>query len=118
MAILRALKSGEKLTIYGDGRQVRDYLDADDLADAILRVAQGSNYLRGVWNVGSGKGHTILEIIDVVAEVVGQRPEVVFVPERPCDVKCAVLDTSKFSWDFEWVATTHLAESIRKIIDV
>lgn len=117
MAILRALKSGEKMAVYGEGTQIRDYLDADDLADGILKVALTREHERGIWNVGSGQGFTILEIIDVVSSLVGRRPEISFLQERPCDVKCVVLDASRFRRDFGWAATTLVEESIRKTID-
>jgi UDP-glucose 4-epimerase len=116
-AVLRAIEHGKPLPVYGDGSHVRDYLDADDLADAIIRVSLDRKHANDVWNVGSGRGHSILEIIDIIADLLGRSPEIDFLEERPFDVRRVVLDIAKFRRDFGWVATTPIKESIEKVIN-
>jgi UDP-glucose 4-epimerase len=115
MAAMRAINSGTPLPIYGDGTAVRDYLDADDLAEAIITVAR-SDPKAGLWNVGSGVGHSVLDIIDMVEEVTGKRPRIEFRPNRGIDVPHAVLDPSKIFQDFGWKATTPLLLSLKKAL--
>jgi UDP-glucose 4-epimerase len=115
MAVLRAIESGTPLHIYGNGTAVRDYVDADDLADAIIAVALGK-FENDAWNVASGVGHSILDIVDSIERVTGRRPEIVFQPDRGVDVASAVLDPSKMLRDFGWKATTPLLDSLRKML--
>ena len=117
MAVLRALKHGERLSVYGDGSNVRDYLDADDLADAILRVSLDQAHAGGAWNVGSGCGYSILEIVDIISDLVGRRPGIDFFDERPFDVRRVVLDTAKSRRDFGWAAATPIRVSIQKVLE-
>ena len=116
MAALRALEADEPLEVFGDGRTVRDYIDADDLADAILRVAQSGRVSRDVFNVGSGVGHDVLGVIETVADVFGRTPRIVHRPARSIDVPRSVLDPTRFETAFGWRATTSLRESVEKIV--
>jgi UDP-glucose 4-epimerase len=116
MAVVRAISSGTPLQIYGDGTAVRDYLDADDLADAVICVTNSAGSTNGVWNVSSGIGYTVLEMIDMIEKVIGKRPEIVFRPLRNVDLPCAVLDPSKILRDFGWRAKTPLLTALKKAL--
>jgi UDP-glucose 4-epimerase len=80
------VKSG-KVTICGDGTAVRDFIHVDDLADAFVK-ALGSP--PDVFNIGSGVGHTLREVIALRGNV-----EVSFQDERPNDPKVLIADISK-----------------------
>jgi UDP-glucose 4-epimerase len=80
------VKSG-KVTICGDGTAIRDFVHVDDLADAFVK-ALGSP--PDVFNIGSGVGHTLNEVIALRGNV-----EVSFQPERPNDPKVLVADITK-----------------------
>ena len=95
--LLRAL-AGEPLTIYGDGAQVRDILFATDLVDAMLRAHADADALAGTaFNVGGGPGNTIslLELLGLIEELHGVRPEVEAGVERTGDQRWYVSDTSR-----------------------
>jgi UDP-glucose 4-epimerase len=115
-AVLRSIRSGAPLTIYGDGSTLRDYIDADDLADAILRVALDGDRFDDTWNVGSGRGISVMEVIETVATVAGRQPTMEFRPRRSVDVDRIVLDCSKIREDFGWQPVTSLRASVEKII--
>lgn len=115
-AILRSIRSGAPLTVYGDGSALRDYIDADDLADAMLRVALDADGPDDTWNVGSGRGVSILEVIETVAAVAGRQPTIEFRPRRAVDVDRIVLDCSKIRQEFGWQAVTSLRASVEKIL--
>ena len=114
-AILRAICTGAPLDVFGDGSAVRDYLDADDLADAILRTA-ASEARAGVWNVGSGKGRSVLEIVDLVAKVAGERPEIRFTARRSIDVERCVLSNTRIRKDLGWRPAIPLRRSIENVV--
>lgn len=114
VAVRKAL-AGEPLTIFGDGSNMRDYFDADDLAEAILTVISYDAPLAGVWNVGSGEGRSIVQVCDEVVETLGRPLELRFEPPRNSDVGYAVLDVEKIANDFSWRGTTSMAQTIIKI---
>lgn len=111
-AILRCIDGGVPLQIFGDGTYIRDYIDCDDLADAILRVALDRTLPSDVWNIGSGVGHSILEVIDLVEACTASRPALTFVPRRSVDPSRIVLDTHKARRDFGWNPKTDLKNAI------
>ena len=101
----------QPIRIWGTGENIRDYIYISDLSNAILKAIEQDK--PGIYNVGSGTGISIKEIIDIVSEVSAIRPEIEFLPDRPFDVKRVVLDVSKFSRTFDWAPTIELREGCR-----
>lgn len=96
--LLRAL-ADEPITLYGDGRQVRDILFADDLVDAMLRAHELMEETSGqAFNMGGGPASTIslLELLDTIERLHGSRPEIAFEPWRTGDQRYYVSNTSRF----------------------
>jgi len=87
------VKSG-KVTICGDGTAVRDFVHVDDLADAFVKALESPP---DVFNIGSGVGHTLREVIALRGNV-----EVSFQDERPNDPKILVADISKAKRLLHW----------------
>jgi UDP-glucose 4-epimerase len=98
----------QPIRIWGTGENIRDYIYISDLSSAILKSIEQDK--PGVYNVGSGIGISIKEIIQIVSEVSLISPEIEFLPDRPFDVKRVVLDVSKFSKTFDWSPTVELRE--------
>ncbi len=90
--IERALR-GQPLTIYGDGRQTRDFVFVADVADAVLRAALSP--ATGVVNVGTGVAQEILGLADAVARLAGHREPHRFAPSRPGDVRSSSADATR-----------------------
>lgn len=112
---LRAAKYGEALSLFGGGCQVRDFLDADDLADAIIHAADARQFSTETWNIGSGVGHSIVEVVDLVSDMTGRSIVRTNLPKRDVDVPYVVLDCTKVRRDLGWSANTGLADTIRAI---
>ncbi len=92
----RVLK-GEPVTLYarrtpGDEGCVRDYVYVGDVAEAHTLALLS---LEGVYNVGTGEGHTTLEVLKAVAEAALKTPEVRHAPPRPGDLERSVLSPLK-----------------------
>jgi len=97
--LIQALE-GRPVTVYGDGRQVRDILYVGDLVDAFLLAMQRMAGESGhAFNIGGGPGNTVslLELLDLIADITGRRPEVRFEEWRPGDQRYYVSNT----WSFE-----------------
>jgi UDP-glucose 4-epimerase len=113
---LNRIATGEPVTIWGDGSVVRDYLYIKDLVEA-LRLAAGEGTRHKVLNIGSGQGVSLNELLHLMAEVVGERPVVEYLPARPLDVPVSVLDASRAREDLGWRPETALAEGVARTWD-
>jgi CDP-paratose 2-epimerase len=95
--LIRALE-GEPVTIYGDGRQVRDVLDVADAVDAYLRALDRIDRVAGsAFNLGGGPANAIslLQLIDEIAAITGRRMRLDFEDWRQGDQRWYVSDASK-----------------------
>jgi CDP-paratose 2-epimerase len=102
--LIRAI-AGAPITIYGDGRQVRDVLFVDDLVDAFVRAWTRIDEVRGrAFNIGGGPGSTLslAELLDMIEQLRGQRPAIGFEPWREGDQRYYVSDTRAFSAATGW----------------
>ncbi len=117
---LGAITSGRPPQIYGDdyptpdGTCVRDYIDVADLADAhvVAAAAVETGKIGAVYNVGTGSGTSVREVLDVVCSVTGTDlvPEVV--PRRPGDPAALVASADRIRHELGWAPTRHIAESV------
>jgi UDP-glucose 4-epimerase len=82
------------LEVWGDGKAVRDYIFVEDAA-AILAELIERNVADMTLNLGSGIGHSLLDVVDIVAATTGRRPTLVHKPARTVDVPRLVLDVTR-----------------------
>jgi CDP-paratose 2-epimerase len=102
--LIQALK-GKPITLYGDGKQVRDILFVEDLVDAYLLAMENINHLSGnAFNIGGGVHNTVslVELCEMIGEISGEKPDVRFDEWRPSDQKYYVSDFSKFTSATGW----------------
>ena len=117
--VIRSM-AGKPITIYGDGMQVRDILFIDDLVDAFLLAQQHMKKLAGsAYNIGGGPGNSIslLELLDLLAELHGGDLSVRFENWRPADQRYYVADTSKFSRLTGWQPRVRVHEGVRRLYE-
>lgn len=112
---IRQLRAGAPLRIYGDGEVVRDYIWIDDLASAIALAAE-VNMESGEYNLGSGEGHSINEVADLVERACGIRTHREHVPQRSFDASKVVLSSVKFTAATNWRPTIPLREGISRML--
>jgi len=106
------------ITIYGNGKQVRDMLYVDDLVDAFCRFID-SDLERGLFNIGGGPKNTIslLEFLDELETLTGKRPKVKFSQWRPSDQKVYISDTAKLEKTLHWKIKTGVRDGIKKLAE-
>jgi CDP-paratose 2-epimerase len=115
--IVEALEN-RPLTLYGDGLQVRDVLFVEDLVDAMMQTHGAMARLAGeAFNIGGGSANTIslLELIDLLGEVLGQRPTYRIEPWRAADQRYYVSDTTKFQQATGWRPRISVREGIERL---
>jgi CDP-paratose 2-epimerase len=115
--LVRALR-GEPITIYGDGMQVRDILFVEDLVDAMLLAERNIARLAGqAFNIGGGPGNTIslLDLLDAIERLHGQRPRTDFERWRTGDQRYYVSDTTKFREATGWRPGVGSGEGIARL---
>jgi len=112
--ISRALQH-EPLEIWGDGSVVRDYFHIDDLCAALLATIdyQGSER---IFNIGSGSGCSLIELIDIIRELLQHDVAVRFLPARACDVPVNILDISRARTHLGWWPRIPLKEGIGSVL--
>lgn len=108
------------LTIYGDGRQVRDILYIDDLADAMLLAMEEIDLMAGrAFNIGGGPDNAVslLEVVRYLSELSGGEPEIRYRPWRKGDQAYYVSDTRRFSGATYWMPQTPVEQGISQLYD-
>lgn len=91
--INKALQN-EPITIYGDGSQTRDFIYVKDVVRANILASQIGNE---TYNVALGHSTSILELAEKIKEITNSKSEIVFLDERPGDIKHSKADTTKFN---------------------
>jgi CDP-paratose 2-epimerase len=115
--LIQALKN-KPITLYGDGKQVRDILFVEDLVDAFLVAGKNISKLSGqAFNMGGGPQNTVslLELLGLIEEISGKKPDVHFNEWRPSDQKYYVSDFSKFSNLTGWVPQVGTSEGVNAL---
>ena len=109
---LRQILLKEPVVRFGDGTMVRDYIYVGDLVAMIVKMVDASRKF-STYNVGSGVGHSVSEVLDALRFVTKSDFTIVEEPTPASFVDRVVLDTSRYSAEFGPVALTKLDDGIR-----
>ena len=101
---VEAARGDRRIIIYGDGSQVRDYVYIDDVVRAA--IAAGEGRLSGVYNVGTGKGSSVLQLKRMIERAEGITFEVEKRPRNEWDVQETLADIKKMARDLQVTPTT------------
>ncbi len=115
-----AALTGRPITVYGDGKQVRDILYMDDLLDAFdLAAAKISNCAGSVFNLGGGQANTLslLEFFGILENLLGRKIEYAFSDWRPGDQKIYVSDIARARSALGWSPRVSPPEGIKRLYD-
>jgi len=105
---------GKRCTIYGDGRQTRDYVFVEDVTDACVRAARvgGARYL----NIGTGVETSVLDLFHMLQRITGNHLVPEFAAPRPGEQARSCLDVAAASQELGWEPWTSLEEGLEKTV--
>lgn len=93
-AALASIATGAPLRVFGDGATVRDYVYVEDFVSVVAELV-GRDLADATFNVGSGRGSSVNDVVATAEQVTGREVRVEYAPQRPCDTEYAVLDTTR-----------------------
>jgi UDP-glucose 4-epimerase len=96
----RELVRGETPTVYGDGRQTRDYTHVADVAAAFVAAVESGQ--AGTYNVGTGRETTVLALLEHLQRAAGTSLEPRFEPLRPGELRRSALDARLIESELGW----------------
>jgi UDP-glucose 4-epimerase len=111
--LMRAIRLGRTFEIYGDGRQVRDYVHVSDVAAAI-KLALTDERWQGPTVIGTGHSLSVREVVDEVRRVSGADFEVRHAPAKPGEMPAVIVDPSR-ARAAGWSPRFNFAEGLRGV---
>lgn len=104
----------ENIIITGDGSIVRDYIHIQDVRKIVSLLVEGENTQHSIYNVGSGKGASVNQIILLLEEVLQKKASVIYKDSRRFDVQRNVLDITRIKKEFHVSEMIELKTGIEK----
>ncbi|MFZ0042175.1 MAG: GDP-mannose 4,6-dehydratase, partial [Solirubrobacteraceae bacterium] len=102
-------------TIFGDGRQTRDWVNVSDVVSANVLAADAD--ITEPVNIGRGEEISVLNLLDALREVTDRlRLEATFQPERSGEVRRSCLDVARAQRELGWEAQVQLSDGLRTIL--
>lgn len=115
-AYLRAVDEGGRFTLIHNGVTVRDLIHVDDVSKAII-AALNSGKDRIVWNVATGVGTSIRQILDKIDSVIGRRPQIERIENYDSDVLENILAIDAITSQSDWRPGIALSDGLSKVLD-
>jgi CDP-paratose 2-epimerase len=116
-----AAVTGRQITIFGDGKQVRDVLFVEDLLNAYDAAIEKIDYAKGeVYNMGGGPRNMLAiwaEFGPILEKLLGKKIEVARADWRPGDQRVFYADTHKAKRELDWEPTIDLEEGIEMLFE-
>ena len=106
---LSQMRKKKPLTIVGNGKQTRDFIHVDDLANAFIKVIK-SKSVNKIYNLGSGKRTSI----NTIAKIFGGKKK--FIPIRPGEPKNSLANISKIKKEINWKPKITIEEGIKRLL--
>lgn len=108
------LKAGQTLTIYGDGRQTRDYIYVDDVVDAFVRAGLRNAAAGQRLNVGTGEETSVLDLVAALTPISGVSPRTRPEPARTGELERIALNAARAREILDWEPTVALPDGLSR----
>lgn len=108
------LLRGDRIDIHGDGEQRRDFVHVDDVASALSVI--GATDRSGTWNVATGVGTSVNELIAKLGGLMGVVPATQYVARRDGDVRISRLAIARIGSELGWTPGTRLDDGLARLL--
>ncbi len=106
----------EPIEIWGDGLTIRDYIFIDDVIEAFVCAATSEKEF-SIYNIGSGIGHSVNQLVSEIEKQSGIAAELCYKPARRFDIPAIILDISKAKEELCWSPTYNLQQGIEILLE-
>jgi nucleoside-diphosphate-sugar epimerase len=118
---ITALSCGNRPTVYGDGRQTRDFTYVEDVVEALLLAAAAPAAAGEVINVCAGRETSLLALLEILSELLDTEADPIFEAPRAGEVRASHGDRGKaaalLDWEPRWALRDALGASISGLVD-
>ena len=111
---IRRIAEGEPIVVFGDGTQSRDFTYVDDIARGTIAALKPLGY--ETINLGGDRPVKLSAVIEQIADLVGQRPQIEYQPAHPADVSATWADVGKAAAMLDWSPQVSLEEGLRRSV--
>jgi UDP-glucose 4-epimerase len=116
------LLARQPLSVFGDGRQTRDYVFVRDVARANVLASTSTALKDGdfdapAFNIATSVQRSVLDLAGSVGEVMGQKPKLEFAPPRPGELNRSALDVGKAKRVLGWSPQYQFEDGLRELVD-
>jgi nucleoside-diphosphate-sugar epimerase len=111
---IKNIDNGIPITVFGDGKQKRDFSFIDDIADGTLKCLQPFGY--EVFNLGNDSPVELMYVINLIEDALKKKAEIQFTPRHPADVVATWAHIEKAKKSLNWYPKTTIEEGIQKTV--
>jgi nucleoside-diphosphate-sugar epimerase len=112
---IRAALDGTPVPLYWKGEPIRDFFFVDDIARAHVMGLDRDGY--NVYNLGSGNGVKVGDVVETIFEITGSRSEIADLGERPGDPMQLFADTTRANEELGWKPEVSIEEGLRQTVE-
>jgi len=109
---MKKIMDDEKVEVFGDGENIRDYIYIDDVVEAMVKSVD-LGLKNDVFNMGTGVGTSINDVLRVASSILKKKPQVEHLDKRPSDVATNILSSSKLYSEIDWKPKVPLKEGMK-----
>jgi len=106
----------ETVEIWGDGQVIRDYIYISDVVSALIKALDYSGHHK-VFNVGSGVGYSLVELLAICEKVIGRPVNIKYSKGRKMDVPANILDVSTCKTELHWAPKISLQQGLSELFE-
>jgi UDP-glucose 4-epimerase len=111
------MSQGKIPTVNGDGQQCRDFTYVANAVQAMLKASEAPSVSGKVFNVGTGRNITLLDLVNALNTVLGTKLKPNFGPPRPGDPKFSLADISRTKAELGYQPEVTLEEGLRRTLE-
>ena len=113
---MRCILERTQPTIFGDGKQTRDFIDVSDIVAANVSAMESTKSFDGEsFNIGTGRSNSVIELWDLIAQITGTRLSVQFAEARQEDIRDSCADINKAKQALPWSPRADLKAGLRTL---